>query len=107
MPSIKSPVSRRAFWESHVHVWQDSGLSKARYCRENKLRYHQFIYWIPKVVLKIQPKIITAPTPKLLPVMIKQSTESPELQVKLPNGIIISGITRDSVEVLGALMAQL
>ncbi len=107
MSSIKSPVSRRAFWESHVLAWRDSGFSKARYCRENKLRYHQFIYWIPKVGLKIQPRIDTAPTPKLLPVVIKQSAVSPELQIKLPNGIIISGITVDSVEVLGALMAQL
>ncbi|ASJ72114.1 IS66 family insertion sequence element accessory protein TnpA [Granulosicoccus antarcticus] len=107
MSSIKSSVSRRAIWESHVLTWQGSGLSKAKYCRENKLRYHQFIYWISKGEQRVQPKTVTAQTPKLLPVVIKQSAVSPELQIKLPNGIIISGITVDSVEVLGALMDQL
>ncbi len=72
MSSIKSTHQSVSILENHVHAWRDSGFSRAQYCRENKLRYHQFIYWIPKAGPKIEPRIVTAPISKLLPVVIKQ-----------------------------------
>lgn len=102
MPSYKSQSDRRAFWESHVHAWQISGLSKARYCREHELNYQQFIYWAPKTRQTTKSQI-----PKFLPVAIKPETVSPGLQIRLPNGAIISGISEDCVKVVGALISQL
>ena len=36
---------RRRFWQDHLSRWQQSGLSRARYCRDNQLSYHRLIYW--------------------------------------------------------------
>lgn len=108
MSTSKSPFSRQVIWENHIHAWQDSGSSKARYCREHKLKYHQFIYWIAKLCPPSRPiKNVISQAPKFLPVTIEHQAVSSGLHIKLPNGVIISGITLDSVAVVGALMAQL
>jgi hypothetical protein len=33
---------------THVELWQESGLSKAAYCREANIRYHLFNAWVHK-----------------------------------------------------------
>jgi hypothetical protein len=33
------------FWQQHIAQWQASGLSQARYCRQQALIAHQFTYW--------------------------------------------------------------
>ncbi len=38
-----------AFWKAHVKAWQDSGLSRAEYCRRYKLSYDGLTYWYGKV----------------------------------------------------------
>ena len=44
MSNFKSLAERRSFWKQHVLACSDSGLSKASYCREHQLPYHQLIY---------------------------------------------------------------
>ncbi|MFK7889833.1 MAG: hypothetical protein AB8B63_03375 [Granulosicoccus sp.] len=107
MSPSKPKLSRHAFWANHIHAWQSGGLSKARYRREHKLSYHQFIYWVGRTRSIVQAGASTSQAPKFLPVAFKPQAVTPELQVRLPNGAIISGISAESVEVIGALMAQL
>jgi hypothetical protein len=33
------------YWQEHVELWHDSGLSQAEYCRQNGLRLRQWNYW--------------------------------------------------------------
>lgn len=33
------------FWEQHIREWSQSGLGQAKYCRQERLRYHAFLYW--------------------------------------------------------------
>lgn len=109
MSPIDSHHARQGFWKNHVHAWQDSGLSKARYCREHDLIYHQFIYWVPKISAAVRSGIAaTSESSKFLPVVIQRQQAVPaELQIRLPNGATITGISAESVELVGTLMAQL
>jgi hypothetical protein len=58
------------FFEKHIQLYEASNLSKAKYCKLNKLSYSQFNYWFKKklkrpdvlVPVKIKPAI-----PALLP----------------------------------------
>jgi hypothetical protein len=34
-----------AFWNHHLEMQKSSGLSQAKYCRENGLNYTGFLYW--------------------------------------------------------------
>ncbi len=51
--STESPlvqhVSRQAFWQRHVTQWRATELSKATYCQQHALRYHQMVYWCTKL----------------------------------------------------------
>ena len=108
MSSTNSTSGQHSFWQPHAIAWQDSGLSKARYCRENELNYHQFIYWLPRFLSDTSSaSVLTkAQMPKLLPVAIEQPLGS-GLRITLPNGVTIDGVTHQSVKVLGAVVAQL
>jgi len=44
----KQPRSRR-HWQAHVKALQQSGLSRAEYCRQHKLSYHALTYWHRKL----------------------------------------------------------
>lgn len=107
MPSTKSPSSQRSFWQPHALAWQRSELSKARYCREHELNYHQFNYWLARLTTPAVSVGTAAMAPKFLPVALEQRQASPGLKITLPNGIIIDGVTEESVKLLGAAVAQL
>ncbi|MGA8163831.1 MAG: hypothetical protein WB791_02260 [Waddliaceae bacterium] len=32
-------------WTAWIEEWQSSGLSGAAWCKQQKIAYHQFIYW--------------------------------------------------------------
>lgn len=36
---------KAAMWRRHRQAWNESGLSAARYCREQGLSYAQWMYW--------------------------------------------------------------
>jgi hypothetical protein len=104
MSSANNNQERQAFWKEHVQSYQDSGQSKACYCRDNNLTYHQFIYW--SALFSDQPTEVKA-TPKLVPVMLSEPTATSGLQVQLPNGVLISGINGHCVDIIGRLIDQL
>jgi len=53
-------------FEKHLELFRNSKLSKAEYCRDNKLSYHRFSYWLRK-----RPKSAAV----LVPVQIKSSIQ--------------------------------
>ncbi len=109
MISATGNKDRKAFWKEHVLVCQDSELSKARYCRDNDLNYHQFIYWTTKFAETSPANNATAKPSctKLVPVMLRESDTPAGIQVHLPNGVLISGISAHSVGIIGRLIEQL
>lgn len=41
----REPRRGKQFWIDHVQTWQDSGLSKAAYCKEKGLKPGNFYNW--------------------------------------------------------------
>ena len=116
MPTFKSRAERRSFWKQHVIACNDSGLSKAGYCREHQLAYHQLIYWLSQ--FEPQPAVCADPKPqltasnrtsRLLPVVLRdhQQMQTGGIQITLPNGVVITGITEQHVSVALQLVNQL
>ena len=40
--------TKREYWKEHLQQYEASGISKAAYCREHNLNYHQFSFWYRK-----------------------------------------------------------
>ena len=109
MSSATRNKDRQAFWKEHVDACQRNELSKARYCRDNDLNYQQFIYWTTKFsdvssAINAMPKQSST---KLVPVMLQEADFPTGIQVHLPNGVLISGISAHSVGIIGRLIEQL
>lgn len=116
MPILKSFAERRSFWKGHVIAFNDSSLSKASYCREHRLPYHQLIYWLSRFDSDTQPAIAVAEpaakqnknTSRLLPVVLRENQSSQcGIHITLPSGVMITGITEQSVSVALQLLEQL
>lgn len=109
MSTSTSTQQRHTFWQEHVQIYHGSGLSKARYCRDNDIAYHQFIYWASKFADTKTPDntIADTGTSKLIPVMLAEPEYGTGLQLHLPNGVLISGISAQSVGIVGHLIEQL
>ena len=48
-PAELNSKDKRKFWENHIQAWQQSGLTQIEYCRENKLKNHQWWYWRKRI----------------------------------------------------------
>jgi len=105
MPEEAIRTDRSTPWQHHIDSWKTSGLSRAKFCRENDLNYSVFNYWHAKL---IEPD---SPTPKkIVPVVVSNSVQgiaSDGLEIRLPNGVHIRGIDKVSVQLVGELIAQL
>ena len=105
--STEPTKNRRDFWEQHVAHYIDSGLSKAQYCREHELTYHQFVYWVPQFSPLINEPVAAVTTSKFLPVRLNQSAQPSELEITLPSGVQINGVTEHTSALAIHLIGQL
>lgn len=44
------------FWREHIQLKQESGLSRAAYCRQHELICHRFAYWESKLIPNYRTK---------------------------------------------------
>ena len=118
MPIFKSLAERRSFWKHHVIACNESALSKASYCREHQLPYHQLIYWHSRFDIDAQAASASAKpvssakkskkASRLLPVMLRENESSlGGIQITLPSGTTITGITEQHVAMALQLAEQL
>ena len=90
-PSNQDDQSRRTRrWQAHVTAQQQSGLSRAEYCRQHQLSYHAATYWNKKLSKPASQKATLVPVTlassiKINPVPPVRSV----LKVILPNKIAI------------------
>jgi hypothetical protein len=70
---------KKAFWDQHLEMQHASGLSRAKYCKENSLNYWNFCYWFNKK---------TDQASSLVAVKIKSPPSASETlcQLHFPNG---------------------
>ena len=48
-----------SFWKRHLELLKSSELSRVQYCREHKLNYHRFGYWLSKWSRQTSAPLIT------------------------------------------------
>ena len=72
--STPEQIKNARRWQRHLQLWQESGLTQAKYCRLNNLGVKAFGYWLRKdrknnnpAPLQIIPVTIT-PQPLMSPV---------------------------------------
>jgi hypothetical protein len=68
------------FWKKHIETHLTSGLSKRSYCKENRINYARFFYWIKK--FSQQPKSSTLTSNQLLPVQLIRTNPSAVINKK-------------------------
>jgi hypothetical protein len=108
MSSSDAARNSQEYWLAHNEACKDQSISKAKYCRNNELTYHCFIYWHAKFSEKVHERMdLKTNSSKLIPVALAQSVYTAELQTHLPNGVMISGISDQSISLIGRLIYQL
>ena len=51
------------YWQGHVSAQQESGLSRAEYCRRQNLSYHALTYWRKKLARSSPASAALVPVP--------------------------------------------
>ena len=82
-------------WQELVKSCNESGQSKAAFCRANALNYHQFLYWCTKFNKKNH---------QLIPVRITNANE-PLAITRLGNSSMLEVVSREALNhIIGSLM---
>jgi hypothetical protein len=103
MVSVKTGHRRRSLearWRSVLNRWEHSGLSQAAFCRQEKLKEHQFSYWKRRIrdVLhgpSNRPRRRTPPLSAFVPVGLAAPTDLPEgepqwsCEIRLASGTVV------------------
>ncbi|MBU5593903.1 IS66 family insertion sequence element accessory protein TnpB [Amphibacillus sp. MSJ-3] len=83
--------TKRIEWEARIEDWRASGLSKAKWCRDNGFKEHQMYYWLQKINNSASPTDQPANI-DWLPVQVTDELDEPK-------GSVLIHIDRFSVEV--------
>lgn len=107
-----SLAEREAYWQAHLERWRASGESQSAYSRRHGLRANQLSYWHcreQRLNDEARTPPLSAPSASggFVPVQVVAPAEPEALAVRLPNGVVIEGITPANLSVVGSLIAQL
>ena len=93
-------VAQAAEMQDHIQAWQQSEQSQLRYCQENNLTYHKFVYWLSKIRRKQHPV-----DQVFIPVGIKRSSSfiPTDIEIIFPNGVRLR-VASGSMEIVGRLI---
>ena len=96
-------------WTHILNDWKQSDLNQTQYCKNNNIKLDLFSYYKGQLIPRAKN---TSPTkdkePAFTKVVINPSKQSPAvLQITLPNGAVISGIHKESLSLVNALMEAL
>lgn len=82
-PTEPTPEQKRRQWQAHIESWRQSGLSQVAYCREHRLKKHQFTYWKKRIRTKDQDiAFVPLRCSQNLPVLVNPS----KICLITPNG---------------------
>ena len=104
------PDEKRLTWQRHIESWKSSGKTQQVYCDENNIKVHQLWYWNRR--LHPPTKADITPTTKykksdsaFVPVKLDLCDVNGQgLHIALPNGLVIHGITPQTLPLLKHLI---
>lgn len=104
---------KRFTWQRHIEAWKNSGKTQQAYCDENNIRAHQLWYWNRRLNPKGTVHTTQAIKPKkqgsaFVPVQVdKRDVNDQGLNIALPNGVVIHGITPSSIPFIKRLIQEI
>ena len=108
------PVQKQKLqhWKPRIKAWQESGLSQTGFCKNQHLNLQQFTYWKNKILGKagVDHDSCTKNKPghsAFVPVQSGSIGSDASLRMRLPNGIVLSGITEHNVVLLKTILQAL
>lgn len=60
-------IESKVFWQEQLDKFKASGLARSQYCRDNKINYDRFGYWI---------KRLTSVSPSFVPIKVEVPTST-------------------------------
>lgn len=99
---------KEAHWQTHLQQWRTSGKTQKAYCDEAGLKQHQFVYWKQKLADTDSGADNVKQSSAFIPVQIQQHRDDLEpVSLVLPSGLVIRGITGDTLPWLKQLVSAL
>lgn len=108
MSEMTDPDALAAYWKEQVEAWKVSGLSQIKFCTDNELSYHRFVYWRRKFegVTGRRPAKQGISASGFAAVNYQPDVDV-GLTLSLPNGLMLRGICAENVSVVRQLLDQL
>jgi hypothetical protein len=109
----KKNEDKQQVWKKHISAWKYSGESQQVYCSKHNIKPNQLWYWNRKLYPdEVSPKNVRSPSctksSAFIPVQVACDDLSDQsLSVKLPNGVVINGITPQAIKTLKPLVQAL
>lgn len=92
-------MDKAEYWQQHIAAWKQSGLSKARYCKQHNISQSALYHWRKKLdIHENAPK-------KLIPVTINHCTPAP-VRVLLNSQVVIELSTDNLPDLLLTLQKR-
>ena len=87
-------------WQAIIEQWQGSGLSAKTFCQQHQVTYHNFLYW--------RRKLRPSANSQLVPVVPDPSAvAADDIELALPDGLVIRGIRNGNLTLAIELLRQL
>ena len=83
---IQTQVNQRMkFWQGHIDKWNESRLSMAQYCRDNKLNLKSFAYYKSKIKKSMQIELVPVPLQQFSGSSFLKLNIGSEFQIEIPD----------------------
>ena len=100
-----SSITLAKYWQKQISIWQQSGLSCVKFCQQHDLIYHRFMYWRQKLMPNgIEPKTELS---GFTQVCCEDKSSEDNLELALPNGLVVQNINSHNVDLVSSLLAVL
>ena len=103
--------SLNTLWQVQLEDWKASGLSQSAWCKKNGISPKRFWYWKKKLLptpLQQSTVKVKESSSSFVPVtIVPEPSPADDLSLSLPDGLTITGITRDNMEIAAMLAGRL
>ena len=100
-----SSIILAKYWQKQISIWQQSGLSCVKFCQQHDLIYNRFMYWRQKLMPNgIEPEV---EHPGFTQVCCEEEQTKGNLELALPNGLVVQNINGHNVDLVRSLLAVL
>lgn len=115
-PLPRRRADKRKFWQHHVRRQARGKLTQRRYCERHGLGYASFVRWRGLLSQRRHPQDQAVTVSSFIPVQVEASKEpapavihadANSIDLVLPSGMRIEGITSANLDLVAALASRL